>query len=517
MPNKKNVLIFITDQQRADHLGYAGNPTVKTPHIDALAERSMVFESAWVSNPVCMPNRSTMITGRMPSAHGCVFNDRSLAWNTNTFIRGFKKAGYQTALIGKSHLQHGLSKNSMMPFRGEASETDPFEQDWNTVEDFERYMDSEPSNPDDFYGFNHIELSLDHGASVAGHHLQWALEKGGNLDDLIANQDNLTTGSKRSKHWDQIYQPPYAEALHSTNFVTEQTKKYIDEANQGDEPWLIWCSFPDPHHPMTPPGEWFDMYQPKDMPLPESRHDKLTNAPSHLQLFAGIHPSQQRNWVAPCGYGSDELLGEAIAATYGSISCIDDGIGQILNQLDALGIRDDTIIAFTSDHGDMMGDHGLFLKGFMHYRGTLQVPLLIDSPDLAPGRSKRLASSIDIAPTFLDLCDIKPYNGIQGVSLLPTLQNSEQAVRESVLVEDDVTTTTAKITPIPARTRTLITEQFRYTKNSKGEEQLFDLENDPNEMEDLKGDKNLRLEMMDKLSHQMMMADDSSRGEPSTS
>ncbi len=252
------------------------------------------------------------------------------------------------------------------------------------------------------------------------------------------------------------------------------------------------------------------------MVLPDSRHDPLDGAPQHLKLFSGIHPSQQRNWVAPCGYGNDELLSQAIAGTYGAISFIDHGIGRILKQLEDLGVRDDTIIAFTSDHGDMMGDHNLFVKGFMHYRGTLQVPLLIDVPELAAGRTSRLASSIDLAPTFLDLCGLKPYNGIQGHSLGPLLEDSNAIVRESVLIEDDIPMTTASLTPIPARTRTLVTEQYRYTRNSKGEEQLFDLQNDPDEMQDIKSDDVARLAMLEKLSHQMMLADDSSRGETAT-
>jgi arylsulfatase A-like enzyme len=513
---QKNVLIFVTDQQRADHVGYAGNTTVQTPNVDALAARSTIFRNAWVSNPVCMPNRSTMITGRMPSAHGCIFNDRSLNWHSNTFIRSFKQAGYATGLIGKSHLQHGISKNSQVPYRGQPSEGEANAAGWDSVEDFERYLEGTPKDPDDFYGFSHIELSIDHGASVAGHHLRWALDRGGKLEDLVIDQDKLTNGSDRSQHWDQIYRPPYTEELHSTEFVTDRTINFINEANQKAEPWLAWCSFPDPHHPLTPPGKWFDMYNPSDMTLPASRTDSLEDAPAHLKLFQSIHPKDQRNWVAPCGYGNDDLLSEAIAATYGMISFIDDGIGRILNHLEALGVREDTIIAFTSDHGDMMGDHGLFVKGFMHYRGTLQVPLLIDHPDFSAADTNRLASSIDLAPTFLDLCGMKHFDGIQGVSLKPLLENPDVELRGSVLIEDDVSVTTSKLTPIPARTRTLVTEQYRYTRNSKGEEQLFDLVSDPDEMNNIKDQRELKLDMLEKLNHQMMMADDSSRGAPAT-
>ncbi|MEQ8859049.1 MAG: sulfatase-like hydrolase/transferase [Pseudomonadales bacterium] len=511
-----NVLFVITDQQRADHTGFMGNATVHTPSLDHLAASGMVFDNAWVSNPVCMPNRSTIMTGRLPSAHGVIFNDRSLDPGANTFVRRFRKSGYRTGLIGKSHLQHGMSKNSVVPFRGEPSGSLPLPEGWDQIEDFERYVNGLPEDPEDFYGFDHVEFSIDHGARIAGHHLQWALRRGGRLEDLLIDQDRDGPGSDRSAHWRQIYRPPYPEELHSTRYVMERTIAFIDEAESAGQPWLAWCSFPDPHHPMTPPGKWFDRYRPADMPLPESRHDPLDGAPEHLKLFAGIHPKQQRNWVAPCGYGSDELLAEAIAATYGMISLIDDAVGRVLAHLEQLGIRDDTIVVFTSDHGDMMGDHALFLKGFMHYRGTLQVPMLIDAPGLPAGRTAALASSIDLGPTLLDLCGIAAYDGVQGHSLGPVLADPSASVRDHVLIEDDIAITTAKLTPIPARTRTLLMGDYRYTRNSKGEEQLFRLSDDPDEMHDRKASDPTRTQMLQALVDAMMLADDSSRGAPTS-
>ena len=510
-----NVLFVITDQQRADNCGFMGNPVIQTPNLDALAASGTVFDNTWVSNPVCMPNRSTIMTGRMPSAHGVVFNDRSLDWSANTFVRRFRKTGYRTALIGKSHLQHGLSKNSMIAYRGESSGRLPFPDHWNEIEDFERYMDARPDDPDDFYGFDHIELAIDHGSRITGHHLHWALEKGGRKKDLVVEMEGELPGSDRSSHWRQIYRPLYPEELHSTTFVTERTIAFIEEAESQRKPWLAWCSYPDPHHPMCPPGKWFDMYKPADMILPDSRHDLLEDAPEHLKHFAAVHPRDQRNWVAPCGYGSDELLREAMAATYGMVSMIDDGVGRIIARLEELGARENTIIVFTSDHGDMMGDHSLFIKGFMHYRGTLQVPLVVDVPGLPAARSHSLASSIDLGPTLMDLCGVKTYDGIQGVSLAPTLSHPHETVRDWVLVEDDVPMLMAKLTPIPARIRTLLMDDCKITRNSKGEEQLFDLTSDPDEMVNIRSDQLLRTRMLTGLSDAMMLADDSSRGAPS--
>lgn len=515
MMEKPNILFVITDQQRADHASFMGNDVVRTPNLDRIAARGMVFENAWVSNPVCMPNRSSIATGRMPTAHGCIFNDRSLDWNANTFIRQFRKAGYRTGLIGKSHFQHGTSRNSMVPFRGEGSSASPFADGWDEIEHFERYLDGRPEDPEDFYGFSHVDFSLDHGARVSGHHLQWAIERGGNISDLATDYGEEVAGRNRSKHWWQIYQPLYEAELHSTSFVTRQTIEFIGNAEKDETPWLAWCSFPDPHHPMTPPGDWFFRHKPEDMVLPDSRHDPLTDAPAHLQAIRNIHPREQRNWVAPCGFGDDELLRQAIAATYGMIEMIDDGVGQILDCLEKLGVNDNTIVIFTSDHGDMMGEHGLFLKGFMHYRGTLQVPMVISVPGKPAGRTGSLASSIDLGVTLMDLCELKQYAGIQGKSVAPILDDASAQVREQVLIEDDLPDITAQLTPFPGKTRTLITRDYRYTRNVKGEEQLFDLNADPDEMEDVKRwDEAGRSEMVERMMSALIETDDAVRGAP---
>tara|TARA_R110002072_G_scaffold1598_3_gene13564 strand:+ start:20929 stop:22503 length:1575 start_codon:yes stop_codon:yes gene_type:complete len=512
-----NILFIITDQQRADHNGFMGNTILETPNLDRLASNAMVFENAWVSNPVCMPNRSTILTGRMPSSHGVTFNDRSLDPNSNTFAKVFRKSGYRTGLIGKSHLQHGVSKNSMIPFRGESSMATSHPMGWNEIEDCERYFAGNPTDPADFYGFDKIDLSIDHGAKISGHHFQWALDRGANREDILVHQDDDGPAQHRSKNWRQIFQPPYSEDIHSTTFVTDQTIAFIEDANQEQKPWLAWCSFPDPHHPMTPPGKWFHRYRPEDMVLPESRFDPLTDAPKHLQAISKIHPKDQRNYVAPCGYGNDELLAEAIAATYGMIGMVDEGIGKILGKLETLGIRDNTIVVFTSDHGDMMGEHSLFLKGFMHYRGTLQVPLVIDLPGATAGRSSSLASSIDLGPTLLELCGLDAYDGIQGKSLQSIIQDPAARIRDSVLVEDDVPIVTSKLAHLPARIRTVITDTHRYTTNSAKEEQLYDLLADPNEMNSMTNNQSALGDARAHLIQLMMSADDSSRGAPCTS
>ncbi len=513
---RPNILFVITDQQRADHVGFAGNEVVRTPNLDRLAERGTVFDNAWVANPVCMPNRSTIMTGRMPTAHGVIFNDRSLEWGANTFVRQFRNAGYRTALIGKSHLQHGMSRNSVVAVDAEGAIDDPYEPGWNTVEDAERYHDEIPELPGSFYGFDHVELAIDHGSRVTGHHLHWAIDRGGRYEDLVVPLSDESPAERRSDRWWQIYRPPYDPELHSTSFVADRTVAFIERAAAAGEPWLAWASFPDPHHPMCPPGEWFDRHDAADMVLPVTVDDPLTDAPGYLRRVSGIHPSQQRMWVQPCGVAGDhELVRAAIAATYGMVEMIDDRIGQILAAVERLDQASNTIVVFTSDHGDMMGDHGLMLKGRMHYRGTLQVPMIVADPTRAAARSSSLAGSIDLGPTLLELGGLERYDGIQGTSLVPVLDEPSAIVRDHVLIEDDLPRALVTNRRTPAKTRTLVTEALKYTRHSTGEEQLYDLVADPHELSHLGGsDPARRAAMIERLAEALIDAADDARGTP---
>ena len=516
MATRPNVLFVITDQHRADHVGFSGNPVVRTPHLDAIADRGVVFDNAWVANPLCMPNRASIMTGRMPSVHGVVFNDRSLEWGAATHVRQFRSAGWRTALIGKSHLQHGMSRNAVFPVDATPAVDHGYEPGWDQLEHAEDYDDGPPEFPDDFYGFGHVELAIDHGAKVSGHHLLWALERGGRREDLDVPQTAEAPARRRSSRWWQVYEPPYPEELHSTTFVTEQTIAFIEDAAGAGAPWYAWASFPDPHHPMTPPGRWFDRHDPGDMVLPATIDDPLDHAPDYLRFIQQLEPQSRHSWVAPCGATDHDLVREAIAATYGAIEMIDDGVGRIVDAIDRLGQLDDTIVVFTADHGDMMGDHGLMLKGFMPFRGTLQVPLVIADPRRPAGRAHGLASSIDLAPTLLDLCGIAGHDGIQGSSLAPILDDPTIAVRDHVLVEDDLRPTTARARRIPHRIRTLVDAAgSKYTRYSSGETMLFDLETDPDEVDELSHrDASAKAIADDRLVDALMAATDDARGAP---
>lgn len=490
-----------------------GNDVVRTPHLDSLAERGTVFENAWVSNPVCMPNRSTIMTGRMPTSHGVIFNDRSLDWAANTHVRRFRAAGYRTGLFGKSHLQHGMSRMAAV---GNAAEPAVFDQrpdGWDRLEDHERYLDGEPDWPDDFYGFDTAELSIEHGARVAGHHYRWAIERGARPEDLAVPQTADNPKRRGGDVWWQVYEPPYGEEFHSSSFVADRTVSFIEQAAAEESPWLAWASFPDPHHPFTPPGQWYDRHDPADMELPATFDDPLDGAPDYLRRVQSFSVHQMRRWVALTGATSPEVTRAAMAANYGTIEMIDDRVGTILDTVERLGQTDNTIVVFTADHGDMMGDHGLLLKGFMHYRGVLQVPMVIVDPRRSAGRTSSLSSSIDLGPTLLDLCDVDGYHGIQGMSLAPILDDQHATVRNTVLVEDDIDGPVRA--PFPSTIRTVVTATHRYSRFDTGEDCLYELGADDDECTELSEvDPVQRVAMVEHLTDALMAHADNARGAP---
>jgi len=182
-----------------------------------------------------------------------------------------------------------------------------------------------------------------------------------------------------------------------------------------------------------------------------------------------------------------ELVRHAMAAEFGMIEMMDEGIGRILASLDRLGIANDTIVVFTSDHGEMFGDHGLMLKATMHYQGCLRVPLLIARPGGAGVRTGALASSLDLAQTFLELAGIRPFADMQGHSLVPILDDPQARVRDHALVEEDFPLA-LRGGPLPVRSRTMVTDQHRYSRYSSGDVEIYDLLADPDELHNLAAD-----------------------------
>ncbi len=510
-----NVLFLCTDQHRADHLGFGGNETVRTPNLDALASRATVFDRAYVANPVCMPNRSSILTGRLPSAHGVVFNDRSLDWGANTFVRRLADAGYRTRHVGKAHIQ--VHARDFFP----AKNRYPVGQHgwpagWDYLETAEQYLAADPGPVEDFYGYDYAEFCLGHGSSIGGHHRHWALQRG--LDSSTAGGGRDGPAAARSENWWQILKPAYDEDLHSTEFVTNRAVEFIESAALDKRsaaskrrPWFLFASYPDPHHPFAPPGDWYESHKPNDMVLPQSFHDPIDGLPGFMREMSF---SQRARGSMRIG---EHALRDALAAEYGLIELIDAGVGRILRALEASGQADDTLVVFTADHGDMFGDHGFMLKGGMVFEGTTRVPLLIARPDSTGTRTPSLASSLDIGSTILDLVGVESYDGVQGTSLVPILDDPSARVRDHVLIEEDIPSYGLYENAVPAHSRTVVTSDARMTRYSTGEGELYDLVADRSERNNL-FDQNdcvdLRHYMTEQLTEALIGAADYARFEP---
>ncbi|MBX2885595.1 MAG: sulfatase-like hydrolase/transferase [Granulosicoccus sp.] len=479
MKKKQNFLFIIADQLRADYLSCTGHPVVKTPYIDSIAARGTLFKRFYVANPVCMPNRAAMMTGRHSSVSGVRHNGIPLPLEANTFVDVLRYGGYDTALIGKSHLQctdEGEPELGPNPAAHEplsdASRRVP--GNYNQ-EKASRWASKGASAMDlPYYGFSHVDLLTGHGDRGGGALLA---DQRAALDD----PDSLWGAANQFPHdytCPQAVRTRIPEEHYSTFWIRDRAKDYLAKSTRHDSPFFAFVSFPDPHHPFTPPGKYWDMYDPDDMVLPESFGKISANPPPHLKWLC------EHGEPGKAAYGAalvnEQQAREAMALTCGMISMIDDAVGAILTQLEASGLAENTIVIFTSDHGDFLGDHGMILKGPMHYQSTTRVPFIwAGSDNTAPTQTERLASSVDIGPTILNCAALKPFNGMQGRNLF------ESPPRHSVLIEDDGNRISLGFESAP-RVRTLVTERYRmsiYQGQSWGE--LYDLVEDPGEIENL--------------------------------
>ncbi|WP_299295618.1 sulfatase-like hydrolase/transferase [uncultured Tateyamaria sp.] len=488
MTKRPNFLFIITDQHRADHLGCYGNAVVQTPNIDGIAANGTRWDRFYVANPICMPNRASIMTGRMCSAHGARHNGIPLSKDHTTFVELLRDAGYSTGLIGKSHLQSftGLpASNTFQPADGltvpsphlrDALKNNRHTPDYD-LEDITRWGRPLAERiDDDFYGFEHVEIAADHADRASGDYLLWAREQRADFDDLVGPENALPDNRIDAP---QAWRTAVPEALYSTNWIADRSEDWLADQAKTDAPFFLQMSFPDPHHPFTPPGKYWDMYDPLDIALPATfgKGDLPPIKAMREAMEKGTDPRDNQN---PFAVTEDEARA-IIALTYGMITMIDDAIGRVLKQLETLGLAEDTVVIFTSDHGDYMGDHGLMLKLLLHYQGIVRVPFIWHDPK-APAQNKvdtGLGSSIDIATTILARAGIQPYNGIQGRDLLSS------PPPEAVIVEEDSQRVMTGFDR-PQRVRTIITDQYRMSLR-EGEDwnELYDLKADPGEVENL--------------------------------
>lgn len=488
-----NFLLIITDQQRADYLGCAGHPVLRTPHIDSIAARGVRFDRFYVSSPVCMPNRATLMTGRMPSAHGVRSNGIPLSVQSNTFVDLLREAGYRTALVGKSHLQNFTGLPPILSREPNAAERPAprgmLAEARRPDAPASAYANEDPRSWQSgqfevstaFYGFDHVDLCTLHGDMVGADYRRWLRSLGANPDTLIGRTNQLAHDYVCPQAW----RTAVPEVLYPTRFIGERSIKYLEThaARDDDAPFFLMMSFPDPHHPFTPPGKYWDMYDPSEALLPPSFFDIGDDPPPTLRwaLEERVAEKIDRERGQFLFTVSEREAREAIALTSGMIACIDDEVGRVLGELKALGLDEDTVIVYTSDHGDFLGDHRLMLKGAIHYQSLIRVPFLWRDceSDHAGVASSALCGTLDIAPTILDRAGLCPYNGMQGRSLLEDAATLEDHGPGSLLIEEDQQRSVLGFDR-PPRVCTLLSGPWRmsiYDGADWGE--LYNLEDDP--------------------------------------
>jgi arylsulfatase A-like enzyme len=472
MPTQPNILLITSDQQHFNTLGFA-NPRIKTPNLDRLARRGMNFTRAYTNSPVCTPSRATIITGQYPAWHGAWTIGVKLSEDVPTVGQIFIDHGYDTTLVGKAHFQP--LQSSPGP-GGESVERQP------TLRDLDFWRNFEQTHCP-WYGFQHVETCRNHAdeSHVGGHYALWMEQQGlKNWADYYrpAGRDADPT-THRHHSWD------LPEQYHYTPWTAQRSIAHMDRCHKEQKPFFLWSSFHDPHPPYLVPEPWASMYDPADMPIGRLAPHELETMSPLLQETQKQNPDfsdwQDEDGYANHGFQShlhDEAqLRKDMAIYYGMTSFMDHHIGKMLDKLDELGIADNTLIVFTTDHGHFLGQHGLIAKAFM-YDDNLRLPFLAQWPGKIPAGSSTdaLQSLVDLAPTFLSAAGIPTPGQMQGVNQLPVWTGEQKAARTDVIAEHRHQT--HRFTA-----RSYITDRYKltlYKDRDWGE--LFDLQKDPNEI-----------------------------------
>lgn len=486
---RPNFLLIMTDQQNVNHLGAYGNQVLSTPNIDSLAGQGLTLDRFYVNSPVCMPNRAALATGRMPSAAGVRMNGVPMPLHVRTCADFLREAGYRTALIGKAHFQT-MTLNEPASQPGQAPR--PWERQATTDDRTgAAYAQESPLSWQDpafevrvpYYGFETVRLCLEHADEVGGDFARWLLKEHG-LSPALRKKGPAGVAP-------QSWQTDLEETQYPTHYIAQESLAWIDRHLQehgADEPFFMQCSFPDPHHPFSPPGRYWNAYRPEQVDLPESFHLPLHLAPPHklamhAELAGGLRQTRGSRVIAV----TEEEARQAIALNYGALQMIDDQVGRLLAHLQQRQLLENTVIIFLSDHGDFMGDHGLLFKGPLHYDSLIRSPLIWKDVAGSPQghRSAALISAIDLAPTILDRAGVDLPHGMQGQSFLRAVQGQAFEGAASVLVEEEGHRQVPGLAPQP-KVRTLVTPQLRlsvYPGLPWGE--LYDRQNDPLEAHNL--------------------------------
>ena len=496
MSKKKrpNILWICTDQQRSDSLGCYGNPVARTPNIDSIASGGTRFTRHITPMQICSPSRATMFTGLYPRNHQLITNGRALDTHLPTLTALLAGSGYRTHSVGKQHLEPILAPAEYNFPDSRAFWKNPANEGWNGP----------------YYGFQTIDLLLGESdtAAISGHYANWLKEHHPDAVELLLVE---SAPEVPPADLDEIWCSAIPSELHYNSWISDCASRFI-EGTENDEPFFLFVSYPDPHHPFAPPIEYADRYNPDDMPLPRIDGGEREKLPDYYEslfptdkgfrelYWAGL-PGQEAGSMINTRGISDASMQRAIAHTYGMIEMIDDGVGRILASLQDKGVSDDTIIMFTSDHGELLGTHGLLHKGPPTYKQLVELSLLIKGPGILPGQTQdELTNHIDLMPTFLELSGVSASNlHLDGQSMLPLLKGESGWERDATFGEYHPTAKPELYN------QTIRTKKWRLSiyPDSPQWGELFDLEVDRDEHNNLYYDdayKDIRGELASRLA-----------------
>ncbi len=435
-----NILWICTDQQRYDTIHALGNEHIHTPHVDSLVRDGVAFTHAFCQSPVCTPSRASYLTGRYPRTTRCRQNGQTLPPTERLISRILADAGYTCGLAGKQHLSS--CSDGKVEIRG-----------------------------DDAYG----EFHWSHHPAPdweENEYAQWLQSKGAS--------------------WQDIYQGPSTgfvkqgvpSELHQTTWCAEKAVDFIHAHREG--PWLFNFNCFDPHHPFDPPPEYLARYDPAQLPLPKYRPGELDQKTIYQRLdHEWAHNNPGEFHVAAM---TDDDRRQVTAAYYAMIELVDDQVARMLGALEETGQSQDTVVIFMSDHGEMLGDHGLYFKGPHFYEAAIRVPLVLRWPEHFAGRRRvdGLVELVDLAPTLCELAGIAVPPAMQGRSLVPLLRGEQNPAHHRDYVYCEYYNAWTHHRSFGTLMRTARHKIAVYHGVDEGE--LYDLDTDPDEFNNLWND-----------------------------
>ena len=508
MSARPNLLLITTDQQRWDSLSLYGAPGYRTPVLDGLAARGVCFDRAYCPSPVCTPARVSILTGQYPTRHGAyeIGMDPVPALQGPTIASLLGTAGYRTALVGKTHfvarcIEHQHVAGVKDP---SADRDDPTETFWDTFD-----------GP--YAGFEFVRHCQSHTCDRPpnAHYRSWLRRRGLDLDHLHQGRRRAHGESAENVVQRVPSEGVWAidEAHTQSAWINEESLAWIDR-QQRASPWFCWVSYQDPHPPYVCPEPYFSAVDMTGVDLGGLKPGETEGKPPLVRNFMegrywteapDIHYWDGINVPAQGTYGVVKDPGSAIQAYIGMCNMTDTYVGRLLDGLRELDALENTLLVFTTDHGEMLGRHGLWGKGAAAFEDCQRIPAVASWPGgqrRAVGRTKAAFNLVDIMPTFLDAAGAAVPAFTQGVSQLPVIRGERDSVRDWALVDFLAT--------VNLHQQTLVWQDWKlivYRHADYGE--LYNLAEDPEQYRNLfdeHGAAGTKLAMLQRLARANMEA-----------